>query len=142
MPYIMPYIKLAAQQQYQTLFLRLEREPFMTSPWRTPHICGSLGKKLAKDAREGGTEKLSRHGVVSKENPNNGSLYRTAPAFSLPELGAKFGTSSVFIKECGSIFMPYIGRIFRMQNHAYNHDLVCARHRQSDTAMGWERDKK
>ena len=52
-------------------------------------VCGSLGKKLAKDAREGGTEKLSRHGVVPKEGPSNGSLCRAALAFSVPELGPK-----------------------------------------------------
>ena len=41
-------------------------------------VCGSLGKKLAKDAREGGTEKLSRHGVMPKEGPSNGTLCRAA----------------------------------------------------------------
>ena len=39
----------------------------MASPWMAMCVCGSLGKKLAKDAREGGTEKLSRHGVVPKD---------------------------------------------------------------------------
>ena len=81
-------------------------------------VCGSLGKKLAKDAREGGTEKLSRH-----------------------ELGPKFGASSVFAKERGLVFVTHIGRIFRTQKHACDSDIVCAR-RQLDTAVGWEQDKK
>ena len=101
-------------------------------------VCGSLGKKLAKDAREGGTEKLSRHGVVPKEGPSNGSLCRAALAFSVPELGPKFGASSVFAKERGLVFVTHIGRIFRTQKHACDSDIVCARDRQSDTAAGWE----
>ena len=105
-------------------------------------VCGSLGKKLAKDAREGGTEKLSRHGVVPKEGPSNGSLCRAALAFSVPELGPKFGASSVFGKERGLALVTHTGRIFRSQKHAYDSDIVCARHRQSDTAVGWEQDKK
>ena len=105
-------------------------------------MCGSLGKKLAKDAREGGTEKLSRHGVVPKEGPSNGSLCRAALAFSVPELGPKFGASSVFAKERGHVFVTHIGRIFRTQKHACDSDIVCARHKQSDTAVGWEQDKK
>lgn len=99
-------------------------------------MCGSLGKKLAKDAREGGTEKLSRHGVVPKEGPSNGSLCRAALAFSVPELGPKFGASSVFAKGRGHVFVTHIGRIFRTQKHACDSDIVCARHRQSDTAVG------
>ena len=59
-------------------------------------------------------------------------------AFSVPELGPKFGASSVFAKERGLVFVTYIGRIFRTQKHACDSDIVCARHRQSDMAPGWE----
>lgn len=108
-------------------------------------MCGSFGKKLAKDAQEGGTEKLSRHGVVPKAGPSNGSLCRAALAFSVPELGPKFGASSVFAKERGLVFVTHFGRIFRTQKHACDSDIVCARHRQSDTAVGigtWTRNRK
>ena len=110
-----------------------------------PCVCvcvGASARSLQKNAREGGTEKLSRHGVVPKEGPSNGSLCRAALAFSVPELGPKFEASSVFAKERGLVFVTHIGRIFRTQKHACDSDFVCARHRQSDTAEGWEQGKK
>ena len=91
-------------------------------------VCGSLSKKLAKNAREGGTEKLSRHGAVPKEGPSSGSLCRAALAFSVPKLGAKSGASSVFAKERRLVFVTHIGRIFRTQKHACDSDIVSARH--------------
>ena len=97
-------------------------------------LCGSPGKKLPKDERDGGTEKLSRHGAVPKEGPSSESLCRAALAFSVPELGPKFGASSVFGKERWLVFVTH--------KHACDSDIVCARHRQSDTAVGWEQDKK
>ena len=63
-------------------------------------------------------------------------------AFSVPELGPKFGASSVFAKERGLVFVTHIGRMVKTQKHACDSDIVCARHRQSDTAVGWEQDKK
>ena len=66
-------------------------------------------------------------------------------AFSVPELGPKFGASSVFAKERGFVFVTHFGRIFRTQKHACDSDIVCARHRQSDTAVGigtWTRNRK
>ena len=87
-------------------------------------------------------EKLSAHGVVAKEGPSNGSLCRATLAFSVPELGPKFGASSVFAKERGLVFVTHIGRIFRTQKHACDSDIVCAQHRQSDMAVRWEHGRE
>ena len=64
----------------------------MASPWMAMCVCGSLGKKLAKDAREGGTEKLSCHGVMPKEGPSNGILCRAALAFLGPRIGSQISS--------------------------------------------------
>ena len=86
--------------------------------------CGSPGKKLPKDEREGGTEKLSHHGAVPKEGP---------------ELVPKFGASSVFDKEHGLVFGTHIGRIFRTQKDACDSDIVCARPNAYCCWCAWNR---
>ena len=50
-------------------------------------VCGSLGKKLPKDEREGETEKLSHQGAEERKVRAVGSLCRRKTSFLGPRIG-------------------------------------------------------